>query len=159
MRFTITWIFPFVAGLMTYHFIFMHDQEVMQSTEYKTRAPASIPHRQEQLPQKFVLRSTGKITTLNNATANESQKQTVSINLTESAIVQMEDNWNDLPQQAEAKREIRGWRMTKITADSSFYKVGLREGDLITEEFLDRLRNSDARLVTRMEQILNRITR
>jgi len=144
---------------MTYHFIYTHDQEVMKTAEHTTRAPASIP-RQQPPPQKLALKPAVTPTVPNTPLpVSQKPKQTLSINLTESVIAQMENNWNDLPLQAEAKRETRGWRMTKITADSGFYKAGLREGDLITEEFLDIMRNSNAQLVVRMEQILNRITR
>ncbi|MGE0528069.1 MAG: hypothetical protein AB7G93_13565 [Bdellovibrionales bacterium] len=88
-----------------------------------------------------------------------SSKQVVSLSLSEGLIAQMEKDWNDLPTQAEARRETRGWRFTRVDPNSIFFRAGLRAGDLVTTEFLDRLRNSDARLVLRMEQILNRITR
>jgi hypothetical protein len=100
MRFTITWIFPFVAGLMTYHFIFTHDQSIIQVVEHRpTRAPASIPppsqqqQQQKPLPPKLAFKP---------QTAAPKPKQILSIDLTESSIAQMEDSWNDLPQQAEA---------------------------------------------------------
>ncbi len=96
--------------------------------------------------------------------ANVSPKPTttVSIDLSESNIQNMEHAWRDLPEQAEAKREDRGWRLTRVTPDSSFHQAGLRSGDLITTDFLSQMasHNSGGRvLALRFESILNRITR
>lgn len=89
------------------------------------------------------------------------KKQVLKIDLSERTINEMEYDWSSLSAQAEAVREIRGWRFTRVNADSPFYRAGLRTGDLITEDFLNALRGQDtaANLAYRIELILNRITR
>ncbi len=88
-------------------------------------------------------------------------KKILEINLTESLVKRMEKDWNKLPQLAEAKREHRGWRITKVRPDSLFAQAGLQEGDLVTTEFLNKLKtsNTQIQLMLRVQQILNRITR
>jgi hypothetical protein len=90
------------------------------------------------------------------------QRRVFKLDLSERVIDEMEYNWNSLTAQAEAAREMRGWRFTRVNSDSSFYRAGLRTGDLITEDFLTVLRSQDTtahHLAYRIELILNHITR
>lgn len=84
----------------------------------------------------------------------------VIVSLSESAVTEMESDWNELPHQIEASREARGWRIKHLMPNSILYHAGFRRGDLITGEFLENLKNgSGVDLAHRVENILNRVSR
>jgi hypothetical protein len=84
----------------------------------------------------------------------------VEVTLSEVAVAAMEHQWNDLALQAEARREPRGWQILRVEKGSIFAVIGLRAGDLVTTDFLERVADEYAGdLSQRFEKILNRITR
>ena len=84
----------------------------------------------------------------------------VVIQLPEATVSRMETEWNELPTEAEAVREQRGWRMTNVNPNGTFYQAGFRVNDIITPDFLENLTSSSGvQFAQRIEHILNRVTR
>ena len=84
----------------------------------------------------------------------------IEVTLSETDVVILEGQWSDLPRQAEVTREARGWRIKKVQSNTVLFNAGLREGNLITNEFLQQLaqEEGDAKLAKRVAYILNYIT-
>lgn len=154
----------FFAGILVYHYLV--DQTTPTSDR---REPSSVaPIQEEKLPEAGLEHPSTSEGSLSKTEAGakrptvERSRQMLEITLSEELVTLLEREWNDLPLQAEAAREPRGWRLVRIQPDSHLFRSGLRDGDLITTEFLDRLRaaqNGGAGLALRVEHILNRITR
>ena len=157
---TLMSVFIFVAGMLTYRYLLQPKNEAVTPTCQSPVAEREIQKTPRQEPKpRFVAAVPVPQADPLQVKKPEVRKQVVDFNLTESIVVQMEHDWNDLPLQAEARREDRGWRLLKVAPESVFYRAGLRAGDLVTTDFLDRFRNSNTDMVNRVEQILNRITR
>ncbi|NJL24485.1 MAG: hypothetical protein HC902_04500 [Calothrix sp. SM1_5_4] len=89
-------------------------------------------------------------------------KTVIQVSVSEDIIQKLENNWSDLPNSAEARKEARGWRIVRLGSASPLSLTGLREGDLVTADFLADLSQQGqdgVNLALRMEQILNRISR
>jgi len=156
----------FAAGLLAYHFFL--------TTPNSPPAPAAPQVHRETAEAKPTHAAQVKVAPRkieSNIPAQTAQpperapaatpKKMVALSLTEDVIRNIEEQWNDLPQLAEAVRELRGWRIVRVETGSVFAKTGLKQGDLVTTEFLENLRTShnQATLALRVEQVLNRITR
>lgn len=155
----------FVAGMLVYHLFFARNQslQVSKEIERENSRAAQKPFKLENVVAKQVaVKPEGLKVKETPPAENKVQRsvaQRVSLDLTEETVQKMEDIWNDLPLLAEARRESRGWRMTRIQENSIFFKAGFRAGDLITDEFLKQLQIGQETLAFRTQQILNRITR
>ncbi len=60
-----------------------------------------------------------------------------SLNVNEDLVVQMEQQWDDLPNQIHMTREEKGWRVSFIQSGSPLAQAGVQAGDLITPEMVD----------------------
>jgi hypothetical protein len=89
----------------------------------------------------------------------KSRQHQVPLDLSESMITEMENSWSDLPAYAEARREERGWRMVHLDHRSQFYRAGFRDGDLVSNDTLQNQAFVDIGLVSRIERLLDRISR
>lgn len=84
-----------------------------------------------------------------------------SISLSETEVSAIERQWADLPYQAVALREARGWRIKTLREDSLLAAAGLQEGYLITRVALEDYAQTegDERLAQRVASILDHISR
>lgn len=89
------------------------------------------------------------------------RKSNLSISLSEEDVSALEQQWNDLPRQAEAILEARGWRIKRLQPDSLLATSGLQEGDLVTSASLQAYAQSQGndQLAIRVANILNHISR
>ena len=65
--------------------------------------------------------------------------QKVEVGFSSELLSQLEEQWNDLPNQVRLVREERGWRVMALEPASLFARVGLKVGDLITNESVEEM--------------------
>jgi hypothetical protein len=88
-------------------------------------------------------------------------KQKLQIALTEEDVATLESQWSELPRQAEAELEDRGWRIKRLQPGSLLSTNGFKEGDLITTSSLQVFAqiSDDPSLANRIAAILDHISR
>lgn len=85
----------------------------------------------------------------------------LNISISDELISDLEEQWNDLPNQVRLQREARGYRVIFLQKGSSFSRTGLRQGDLITRESLEELlssENGDQELTARVVRIFGHVS-
>lgn len=82
------------------------------------------------------------------------------LTITGELIAEMEDQWEDLPDQIRLARESGGWRVAFIEDDSVFIRAGFRQDDLITQNAVDALRTNtgDQNIAERFSRILEHVS-
>lgn len=78
--------------------------------------------------------------------------------ISEEIVTELEKNWQDLPYQIRLSAEDRGLRVSYLSENSLFIKVGLQSGDLIGYDTLQTMKDSNSntyQLSNRVVRILN----
>lgn len=132
-------------------------EKPIQNLEMRT----TLKNSKQTKMQFETLDLSNKNVVLNSQTgAIEKKTSKIEITLGETDVAQLESQWTDLPHQAEVRREVRGWRVTMLQSNTVLFNSGLREGNLITHDFLHTLAETenDANLAKRVANILNHIS-
>ncbi|MGZ3698611.1 MAG: hypothetical protein ACXWPM_12395 [Bdellovibrionota bacterium] len=89
------------------------------------------------------------------------EPRTEGLNISEAVVSEMEQQREQLRQFAFTTQEQEGWKIQLLPEDRVFLKAGIKSGDLITFESMEKeLQNPDrAGLASRMVAILNEIKR
>lgn len=82
--------------------------------------------------------------------AQDPGKEPVQLVISEQLADQMEENWDDLPNQLHIMKEENGYRVIYVQDGSLASQTGLQSGDLITRESLGSLDRGQAERVARI---------
>jgi hypothetical protein len=114
------------------------DEPVAVTVPEARSTPQPVP---EDAADRLVL--TGSVTTpVPTSPINQDGHHTpenLVLSISEDLAIDMERDWDDLPNQIHVMEEEGGWRVLYIREGSLFSQTGLRVGDLINRQLLESL--------------------